>query len=44
MAEAQERITIGALAETELAAAQAEVALRRENLINARSNLATRRV
>ena len=40
MTEVQERIKIGKLAETELAAAQAEVALRRENLINARSNLA----
>ncbi len=40
MSEVQERITIGQLAETELAAAQAEVALRRENLINARSDLA----
>jgi len=40
MSEVQERITIGQLAETELAAAQAEVALRRENLINARSVLA----
>ena len=40
MAEAQERIRIGRLAETELAAAQAEVALRRESLINARSDLA----
>ncbi len=39
MAETQERIKIGALAATELAAAQAEVALRREDLINARSNL-----
>jgi outer membrane protein TolC len=39
MAETQERINIGALAKTELAAAQAEVALRREDLINARSNL-----
>lgn len=38
MEEAQERIKIGALAETELAAAKAEVALRRENLINSRSN------
>ena len=44
MAEAQERIKIGRLAETELAAAQAEVALRRENLINARSNLAKERL
>ncbi len=40
MTEAQERISVGRLAETELAAAQAEVALRRENLINARSDLA----
>ncbi len=40
MAEVQERVKIGNLAETELAAAQAEVALRRENLINARSDLA----
>ncbi len=44
MAEAQERINIGTLAETELAAAQAEVALRRENLITARSNLARERL
>jgi outer membrane protein TolC len=44
MEEARERITIGTLAETELAAAQAEVALRRENLINARSNVAMRRL
>jgi len=39
-AETGERIEVGGLAETELAAAQAEVALRREDLINARSNLA----
>jgi outer membrane protein len=44
MAETQERIKIGDLAETELAAAQAEVALRRENLINARSTLAKERL
>lgn len=44
MTEAQERIRIGSLAETELAAAQAEVALRRENLINARSALAKERL
>lgn len=44
MGEVQERINIGQLAETELAAAQAEVALRRENLINARSNLAKERL
>jgi len=44
MAETEERIKIGDLAETELAAAQAEVALRRENLINARSVLAQARV
>jgi outer membrane protein TolC len=42
--ETQERIKIGKLAETELAAAQAEVALRREELINARSALATTRL
>jgi outer membrane protein len=42
--EAQERIKIGGLAEIELAASQAEVALRRENLINARSNLAVERL
>ncbi len=44
MSEAQERIHIGTLAETELAAAQAEVALRRENLITAQSNLARERL
>ena len=44
MTETQERIKIGDLAETELAAAQAEVALRRENLINARSTLAKDRL
>ena len=44
MAEAQERIRIGRLAETELAATQAEVALRRESLINARSDLAKERL
>ena len=44
MSEIQERIKIGRLAETELAAAQAEVALGRENLINARSNLAKERL
>jgi len=44
MTETQERIKIGDLAETELAAAQAEVALRRENLINARSALAKKRL
>lgn len=42
--ETQARIKIGKLAETELAAAQAEVALRREELINARSALATTRL
>ena len=41
LSETQERINVGKLAETELAAAQAELALRREALINARSNLAT---
>lgn len=44
MTEAEERIKIGNLAETELAAAQAEVALRKENLINARSTLAKERL
>jgi outer membrane protein TolC len=44
MAETQERIKWGDLAETELAAAQAEVALGRENLINARSTLAKDRL
>ncbi|MHC4252032.1 MAG: TolC family protein, partial [Planctomycetota bacterium] len=39
-----DRIKIGVLAETELAAARAEVALRREALINARSSLATTRL
>jgi outer membrane protein TolC len=38
--EISHRIKVGALAETELAAAQAETALRREGLINARSELA----
>ena len=42
--EAEERIKIGNLPEMELAASQAEVALRRENLINARSNLAKERL
>lgn len=40
----QERVRIGRLAETELAAAQAELALRQENLINATSDLAKRRL
>ncbi|HNS22460.1 MAG TPA: TolC family protein [Sedimentisphaerales bacterium] len=44
MNETQERIRFGALGETELAAAKAEVALRRENLINARASVATRRL
>jgi len=44
MTETQERIKLGALAETELAAAQVEVALRKENLINARSTLAKERI
>ena len=38
--ETRERINIGKLAETELAASQAEEALRQEELINARSDLA----
>ncbi len=37
--ETEERVQVGRLAETELAAARAEVALRREALINARSEL-----
>ncbi|MBN2058782.1 MAG: TolC family protein [Deltaproteobacteria bacterium] len=37
--ETMERINVGKLAETELAAAKAEVALRREALINAQSSL-----
>jgi len=44
MDQIQERINIGSLAETELAAAQAEVALRRENLISARSALSKKRL
>lgn len=44
MTQTQERIAIGSLAETELAAAGAEVALRRENLINANSDLAKMRL
>jgi len=42
--ETEERINVGKLAETELAATQAEVALRREGLINARSTLAQTRL
>jgi outer membrane protein TolC len=42
--EIEERIRIGTLAEIELAAGQAEVALRREALIRARGNLATTRL
>lgn len=38
--ETRERIKVGDLAPTELSAAEAEVALRREDLINARSDLA----
>ena len=44
LAETLERINVGELAESELAAAEAEVALRREALINARSALATTRL
>jgi outer membrane protein TolC len=39
LSETRERVKVGKLAETELAAAQAQVALRKEDLINARSNL-----
>jgi outer membrane protein TolC len=42
--EAQERINVGKLAPSELAAAEAEVALRREDLINARSTMARTRL
>lgn len=42
--ETQQRVRVGSLAETELASAQAEVALRRESLINARSLVDTLRV
>ncbi len=42
--ETSERIRLGKLAGNELAAADAEVALRQENLINARSNLAKTRI
>jgi outer membrane protein len=42
--ETNERIRVGKLAEIERAAAEAEVALRQENLINARSALATKRL
>jgi len=38
--ETRERVNVGTLAETELAAAEAELARRRENLINARGALA----
>jgi outer membrane protein TolC len=44
LAEVRERIAVGRLAEIEQAAAEAEVARRRENLINARSLLATARL
>lgn len=43
-AETQEIIRIGALAESELAAAEAEIALRREGLINAKSALEKNRL
>lgn len=39
LAETQKRVDVGGLARVEIYAAQAEVALRREALINARSNL-----
>lgn len=44
LSETRERISIGTLAEIELAAAQAEVARRREHLINADSALASTRL
>lgn len=42
--ETEERVKIGTVAEIELAAAQAEIALRQVNLINARNVLATTRL
>jgi len=42
--ETRERVKVGTLAETELAAPEAEVASRRENLINARALLGTKRL
>jgi outer membrane protein len=42
--ETEEMIRIGSLAESELTAAEAEIALRREGLINARSNLGKTRL
>ncbi|MFW6159454.1 MAG: TolC family protein, partial [Planctomycetota bacterium] len=42
--ETEERVKVGRLAETELAAARAEVALRQEALINARSEYETTRL
>lgn len=39
LSETQERVNVGKLAETELAASRAQVAQRREDLINARSSL-----
>lgn len=44
LAEVRERIAVGRLAEVEQAAAEAEVALRREALINARSERSSRRL
>jgi outer membrane protein TolC len=44
LGETEERIRVGRLPETELAAARAEAALRREDLINARSDFATKRL
>jgi len=44
LSETEERVKIGKLAEIELAAAQAEIASRRVNLINARNTLATTRL
>jgi len=44
LSETSERVKVGKLAETEMAAAQAEVAGRREELIDARSTLAKKRL
>lgn len=44
LAETHEMIAVGSLAEAELAAVQAEVAIQQQGLINARSRLAARRL
>ncbi len=44
LSETRERVKVGKLAETEIASAEATVALRQENLINAQSNQETTRL